>query len=252
MKGVEDGSESAAYGEAGGPGISRKARLARVIRNGLGFSLRNRLMERDISWIFPSMEEFAVKANKGLVGETVAEHLSDGLAVDRSRFFVEPVRYESWPKTEFHFPAVYDPPAECYLDTAKGFVLGYRTDEATRDDLRVAVAGFGQLYSPAGVDILLAQNQAIKNASERQRELQRELYDAVKIDYVLTLLSMYWAKEAGVNRFQINKGEHNMWTKVPGHLSLERARLRYDVIAKRLGFTDSGYSFTYLLNPAAS
>lgn len=232
-----------------GSGLSRKARVANALRAGFDFSLRHRIeREGTPSWLYPSMSEFADNANRGLVAATIAEHLNGSVPVDPSRFYLTAVQDNSWPRADIRFPSQHDMPGICYLDSPKGFALSYRTSQPGRDDVHLAVTSVGPIYAMGGVDVILNQNQAVENYG-RQQELQQEILRGMKWEYAQALLAIYWAKAAGVNRFWMTKAASLVWTRV-GALSMDRAKLRYDVVAQRLGFENKEHSFILPLNPA--
>ena len=110
---------------------------------------------------------------------------------------------------------------EKYFDATYNFCL-------TWDGALVATLGF----EIEGAAMNIWQIQGVKGCAEALR--------AIKWERALVEYAVAWSRRIGVREVFIVSVSHHEWAKTHGHLDPSRGRMRYDVTARRCGFTATG------------
>lgn len=184
---------------------------------------------QDFQNVTSSLQVFKREINTGAVNEFISYHLKTNESLPTGNFVIsEPIfggRAPFWENSYF------------VLDGNFGFFLGYHEKER-RSNLWLCGTTFS---SDEASSLIILQLQTVKHHQSSSPEYQneqfrtREILQKLRWERVLVALAVEWARKMDFATVCIRPAHMNpqVWD---GRLPQDRAKVRYDVTAQRLGF----------------
>lgn len=203
---------------------------AQMIVGLLGYQEKPLISLGDKDAVRVSLEGFTDSFNNSEIDSLMNEYAKDGSNLDGRGFFLKPL-FGRGSKQYIHRKGYF------YMDRDYGFALGVEQEDK-ESPLWLAIISFTTDNSYKGPTIVQLQSythETYFSAGKEGQEKALSFLQAYHWEFFLVSLVGTWAQDMRIPAIYIMAGENN-WYVGNGILPLERAKMRYDVTARRLGF----------------